>query len=452
MEELQTAWKRVLSQIELQVSKPTFKTWFAGTVLLEKENGLVKVGVPSHFVREWLQNKFNLLLLRIVRELYDDVKSIEYSVLSHDGTSGKKRFLPSSVKLSPQLNIDVFEIDPETNLNPRYRFDNFVVGGNNELAFAASQAVVQKPALKYNPLFLYGGVGLGKTHLLEATGNEVVKQNSRARKVKYITSEKFTNELVNALKNHQVDEFKTRFREVDVFILDDVQFMSGKDKSQEELFHTFNTLYERNKQIIFSSDRPPSLISDIEDRLRSRFEGGVVVDITAPDFETRLAILKLKTQEKGVDINQRILEVVAQKIQKNIRELEGILNQLVLRYTKNKKITLDEVESVLKDYASQLYKSITPKQVLQVVCSFYEIADKDLLGKKRKKELVKPRQIVMYLLRDLAKMSYPSIGEKLGSRDHTTVIYSCEKIEREVKANQTLFKEIEILKERISHS
>jgi chromosomal replication initiator protein len=442
--DLQTIWQKVLEELEKKIPKPTLKTWFNNVTPVQIYNGVLKIEVPNKLVKDWLESKFHLILLKTVKEFIQEIKNIEYILNTQIKTRTKR-----ITKYSFQQKITIFEVHPSTNLNPRYRFENFVVGSNNELAFAAAQGVVSNLGTKFNPLFIYGGVGLGKTHLLQAIGNEILRKYNNTKKVRYATTEQFTNELINALKNQTIDEFRQKFREIDVLILDDVHFLSGKNKSQEELFHTFNELYNASKQIVFSSDRAPRMIPDIEERLQSRFEGGLVVDITPPDFETRLAILRLKNQEKNYFLPDFSLEIIAEKITKNIRELEGALNYVAFRVKNVTNLNKEKVEELLKDYLKQSFKKVSPKKIIKIVAEFYNLKEEDLLKKIRRKEIIKPRQILMYLLREIAKLSYNTIGELLNNRDHTTVLYSYEKIEKEIQQNFELYQEIEILKDKI---
>jgi len=447
--ELNKTWQEILNSIELEVSKPTFKTWFVNTSIVEKKGDKLIIGVPSNFVKEWLKKRFLSLITKHTKRVFQDIKNLDFVVVNKPNIVSISQIYKKQVQTSSKLEI--FQIDPKTNLNKKYKFSNFVVGQNNEIAFAAAEAVVKNPGEKYNPLFVYGSVGLGKTHLLQAIGNEVLDKNKNLN-VKYLTCDKFISELVNHIKNQQIEEFKLKFKDLDILIIDDVHFLSQKDRAQIELFHIFNFLYDRGKQIVFSSDRPPILINDIEERLRSRFEGGLVVDITPPEYETRLAILKMKLSEKGEYLPDDVLFLIAEKVQKNVRELEGVLNKVLLYVNKKQQINKEVVEKILKEYYQDSFKLISPSRILNIVASFYEINQKYLLEPTRKKEYVKPRQILMYLLRELANLSYPAIGEKIGGRDHTTVMYACEKIKKDLQKNQELAKEIEILKEKILNS
>jgi chromosomal replication initiator protein len=449
---LEELWQAALSEIELNISRASFATWFKNSQLLEKrQDGTVTVACHNNFAREWLENKYHLFILRALRNLDQEVRSVEY-VISSDGAkiTRKKQEPRIIVSLDNQLNLPDFNVDRETNLNPRYLFETFIVGANSELAHAAAQVVAENPGVKYNPLFIYGGVGLGKTHLLQSIGNALRQRESGKRKIKYVTSEKFTDELVSSIRRQTMDEFKNTFRHLDVLLIDDIQFIAGKEKTQEELFHTFNTLYEKNKQIVFTSDRPPKAIPSIEERLRSRFEGGMIADISYPDFETRMAILKAKTQAAGAAFDEKLLEYIANKIQKNIRELEGALNRVIAHARlKGAEPSLREVEVLLSEILQHMTKVITAKQIVKAVADFYDLEENDLIEKSRKKEVVKPRQIAMYLLREELKTSYPAIGEKLGGRDHTTAIHACTKIEKALSNDQKLSQEVNLIREKI---
>ncbi|MDD5545097.1 MAG: chromosomal replication initiator protein DnaA [Candidatus Paceibacterota bacterium] len=452
-------WEAVLGEIKLNISKANYLTWFKDTFIIDAKEDSVLLAVPSSFAKEWLENKYHKEILRALYNLNPKIKTIKYQVNSDRNSLEKikikKRknslsFSPSqefSQELDEQLNFSEFNIDPETNLNPKYSFENFVVGTNNELAHAAALAVTENLGKKYNPLFIYGGVGLGKTHLLQAIGNEFKKEKKKI-KIKYVPSERFTDDLVNAIRNQKMDDFKKGFRNLDLLLIDDVQFIAGKDKTQEELFHTFNTLYERNKQIVFTSDRPPKAIPSIEERLRSRFEGGMIADIGYPNFETRLAILKSKNQGIENLINEEILHYIAEVIPKNIRELEGAYNRIVAHARlKNSPLSLEEVKKALSVVLKKSNQYIPAKDVIKKVAVFYDLDESDILGHSRKKELVKPRQIAMYLLREELRYSYTNIAEKLGNRDHTTVIYACKKISEEIEKNPVFSQEVILLRE-----
>jgi len=346
------------------------------------------------------------------------------------------------------LDFQEFKTDKDTNLNLKYTFTNFVVGPSNELAHAAAWAVSQNPGQIYNPLFIYGGVGLGKTHLLQAIGNEIVKKFSEKRVI-YLQTEKLISEIISAIRNHRIEGLKEKYQQVDVLIVDDVQFLAGKEKTQEEFFYIFNSLYEKNKQIVLSSDKSPKAIPALTERLRSRFEGGMIADITYPDFETRMAILKTKCQEKRIELDEEVLSFVASNIQKNIRKLEGALNILIAHKKLQKKnIDLEIAKTLLKDLIQPSFKRITPKEIIKTVAEFYDVSERELLSNTRKKEIVKPRQVAMYLIREELKGSFPFIAKKFGGKDHTTVIYACEKVAKEIEENSNLREEINLIRQR----
>ena len=448
-------WQTVLAQIQLNISQANFATWFKNTGIISYEKGEALVSVPNTFVKEWLENKYNKTIFKILYNLDKEIKEVKYiigktelKILKTYPTfrQPKKQFEGQAIG---QLEFEEFKIDKETNLNPRYTFESFVVGSSNELAHATAWAVSEKPGKIYNPLFIYGGVGLGKTHLLQAIGNVIIKENPN-KKIKYIPTEKFTAGVVSSIKNRTIENFKTKCREIDVLILDDVQFLAGKEKTQEEFFHTFNTLYENNKQIILSSDCPPKAISALSERLRSRFEGGMIGDIGYPDYETRMAILKTKAQEKGIDFSEDIFDYIASHIQKNIRNLEGTLNRLIAHQkTTNQVLNLEKTKLLLKNLLFSPNKAISPKKIIQTVADFYDLKEKEILSSSRKKEIVEPRQIAMFLLRKELKNSYPFIGRKFGGKDHTTAIHAYEKIAREIINNEKLDNEINLIKESI---
>jgi len=342
-------------------------------------------------------------------------------------------------------------VDPATGLNPRYNLNTFIVASFNELAHSAAQAVIENVGSKYNPLFIYGGVGLGKTHLIQGMGNEIRTLSGGKVGVKYVTSEKFTNDVIWAIKNRRAEDIKKAYREADVLIIDDIQFLGGKETSQEEFFHTFNALHENNKQIIISSDRPPSAIPRLEDRLRSRFEGGMIADISYPEYEARFAIAKTKLQEKGASLDDRVVDLVAKRVQKNIREIEGILNKLVFhQITYKRPLDIPTTEKIISEVTNRSASRATPSQVLKAVSGFYEVSAVDMVGRSRNKEFVEPRQICMYLLRELLSMSYPDIASRVGKRDHTTAIYAYKKIADSVEKNPELSRKILLIKEDVN--
>jgi len=440
-------WRAVLAQIQLDISPANFATWFKNTGIVNLKEGEAVVSVPNSFAKEWLEQKYNKNIFKILRGLNDEIKEVTYVLGKQDLKTLKREKI--SLPVVDQLEFPEFKISKETNLNPRYTFENFVVGPFNELPHAAGQAVSKNPGSVYNPLFVYGGVGLGKTHLLQAIGNDVVK-NFSEKKVRYISAEKFTSGVITSIRNHEMESFKSHYRQIDVLIIDDIQFLAGKEKTQEEFFHTFNALYEKNKQIILSSDRPPKTIPALAERLRSRFEGGMIADIGVPDFETRVAILKTKSRERAIEFSDDILHYIASNIQRNIRELEGALNRLVA-YQKidSRPADLETTKNLLKSITFSLPKVTSPKKIIQVVAEFYDLKEREVLTASRKKEIVYPRQIAMYLLREELKSSYPFIGRKFQGKDHTTAIHSCEKITKELQVNEKLREEIVLIKQRI---
>lgn len=440
-------WQAVLAQVQLNISQANFATWFKDTGIISYKEGQIMVYVPNSFAKEWLENKYGKTISKILYNLDKEIKEVKYTI----GKSELKIIKRPQISLpnSGQLEFEEFKINKETNLNPRYTFENFIVGSFNELSQAAAWAVTKKPGLVYNPLFIYGGVGLGKTHLLQAIGNAIIKNFSQ-KKVRYISTEKFTAGVVSSIRNHDIENFKLKYRMIDVLIIDDVQFLAGKEKTQEEFFHTFNFLYENNKQIIISSDRSPKAIPALTERLRSRFEGGMIGDISYPDYETRIAILKVKSQEKGMSFSEKILDYIASNIQKNIRELEGALNRLIAYQKINNQIPdLEISKSLLKNLFLSPSKVVSPKKIIQVVAEFYDLKEKEILSSSRKKEIVRPRQIAMFLLREELKSSYPFIGRKFGGKDHTTAIHACVKIMKELENNENFSNEISLIKQRI---
>ncbi len=435
-------WKNCLVEIEMGVSKANFSTWFKNTSILKEETGIVYVGVPNEFVRDWLKNKYHKLITKTIADAYENMRAVEYVITKIESN---KQEIPNKINetyINKELPLKDLYINPDDNLNPRYRFDSFIVGTFNELAYAASQAIIDNPGTKYNPFFVYGGTGLGKTHLLQAVGNSI-KEKYQNKKVHYLTLEKFATDFINSLQNNKANSFKEKYRKYDLLIIDDIQFIGKMEKIQEELFHTFNTFYENNKQIIFSSDKHPNYIPELADRLKSRFAAGMIVDVSEPEYESRLAILNVKLKELGIDLEPEIVEYVASAIQGNIRELEGSLNTIVCHYRlKNKPLSVSEVKNLLKNNIKPK-KNIAIKDVVKTVSDYYTLEESSIYEKTRRKEIVKARQVVMYLLREDFNVSYPLIGQKLGGKDHTTVIHSYLKIKADLKNDPQLLQELE---------
>jgi chromosomal replication initiator protein len=433
-------WEYVLSQVELSVSPANFNTWFRSSYIVKIEDGIVTIGVPSPFFRDWYQKHFNTLLLKIIRGVSYEYRNIEYQIVKDDRRKTKE------IRHNPQptvsMPLDEFYINKSDNLNPRYTFDTFVIGPFNQLAVAAADAAIKRPGIAYNPLFIYGDTGRGKTHLIQAIGNQFKKLYPN-RKVFYLASEKFRSEFTDAIQAGTGNRFREKYRQYDLLIMDDVQFMAKQEKTQEELFHLFNALYDNNKQIIFSSDRPPAAIPDIADRLRGRFASGMTIDIGEPDPESRMAIVRKKAASNGVLLSDEVVEYIATTISGSIRELEGVVNSVVC-HTQVKGIPPDiaEVRQSLRSF-SRPSKTVSVKHIVSKVAEFYGIDEESIYEKTRRREVVRPRQVIMYILREDFSVSYPTIGTKLGGRDHTTVIHSCEKVKREVADDLEFAKEIQ---------
>ena len=437
-------WEYMLTQVELSISPANFNTWFRSSFIAKiSDDGIVHVGVPSQFYKDWYVKKFHSLLLKILRDISYEFRNIEYVIVKDE-----RRKAPREVKnmRNPlELPLDEFYINRNDNLNPRYTFNTFVVGSFNNLAYAAAQAVINRPGIIYNPLFVYGETGRGKTHLIQAIGNHFKKQYP-GRKVYYLTSEKFTVDYTDSVQAGTANRFKDKYRQYDLLIMDDVQFLSKKEKTEEELFHLFNALHDANKQIIFSSDRPPAAIPDIAERLKGRLASGMSVDIGEPDTESRIAIVRKKAESHGVMLSDEVVEYVATSLSGSIRELEGMVNNLICNaQVMGVAPDLAEVRQSLRSF-TRPQKNISVKNIVDKVATFYGIDEESIYEKTRRREVVRPRQIIMYLLREDFNISYPTIGAKMGGRDHTTVIHSCEKIKREVVVDNTLATEIQSIR------
>jgi len=449
---LQQIWQAVLGNLELTLSKANFTTWFKNTSILEQGEEKIIIGVPNTFTKEWLINKYHQDILKAIKAVSPEIKSIEYQI-----TGGN--FIPA--RIAPKIDSPKSQISPiyqtntkpsfiDSGLNPKYTFESFIVGGNNELAAAAARAVTKTPGKAYNPLFIYGGVGLGKTHLMQAIGNELI-HNPDVKRILYATSESFTNAFIQAVKDNETEQFKNLYRSIDVLLLDDVQFLAGKVQTQEEFFHTFNELHQHNKQIVLSSDRLPKEIPAIEERLVSRFEWGMIADVQPPDFETRLAILKAKAGERDYRVDPLILEYIAQTVETNIRELEGSLNRLMVYCQLNNTApTVEKVKTLLSSIIFPPKKRlVSPKTIMSVVADFYNVSVEDLIKQSRKREYVTPRQISMYIIRKELETSLPMIGEFFGGRDHTTVIHAIDKVQTLLKDKDSLRQELSLITNKI---
>ncbi|HVI68835.1 MAG TPA: chromosomal replication initiator protein DnaA [Magnetospirillaceae bacterium] len=444
-------WQTVLGEIELSVSRASFVTWFKNTELIRHEQGEVIIGVPNVFAKQQFEVKFTQQITTSLERNGIDVQRISY-VISSASKKPTRQMATNPTPLSPAPlaaePITQTRTTKQSSLNPKYTFETFIVGGSNDLAYAACMSVAKDPGTKYNPLFLYGGVGLGKTHLMQAVGNEVAKRNPNAR-ILYASTETFVNEFLDSIRYKRKWD-ASRYRTADVLIIDDVQFIAGKEKTQEEFFHTFNALHQANKQIIISSDKPPKAIPTLEERLRSRFEWGMAIDIQSPDFETRCAILQTKANQTGITLNRETVEYVASTIQTNIRELEGGLNQL-LAFCEMRGIEpdLQTAQGLLGNVRVSRPHHLTPRQVIEKTAKHFQLEPHDITSPKRDKHIVVPRQIAMYLLRSELHLSFPKIATELGRKDHTTAIHSVEKIEKAIKLDYVVRQQITDIRERL---
>ncbi len=435
-----TLWDTCLLDIQKEVSAGHFNTWFKNTVLLKEEDGIVFIGVPNDFIREWMVTKYQKMILKTLVSSADHVRGVEFTISRMSNTDQRREV--GVLEKKSELPMHDLYINRDDNLNPRYTFDTFIVGPFNELAYAASQAVIKKPGKMYNPLFIYGASGLGKTHLIQAIGNEI-KKTYPEKKVFYTTLERFLNEYVNSVQNSRGVSFREKYRKLDVLIIDDMQFISGKDGTQNELFHLFNILYEQEKSIIFSSDKHPNHIIGLEDRLKTRFNAGMTIDIQEPDLESRMAIIQEKTSMSNIPFEPEILSYIASSITGSIREIEGVLNIITMHSEmKQKPISLSEVKQLIRN-SIKPKKMVSFETIVKQISDYYNLDDKIVYEKTRRKEIVKARQMIMFILREDFNESYPSIGSKLGGKDHTTVIHSYEKIKHELKTNPALMKELD---------
>lgn len=434
-------WEYILTHVELSISPANFNTWFRNSFIVKiGEDGVLYIGVPSQFFKDWYLKKFHTLLLKIVRDISYEFRNIEYLIVKDERRKVVKE--ARSTRGVVELPLDEFYINKNDNLNPRYTFDTFVIGSFNNLAYSAAQAILERPGIVYNPLFIYGDTGRGKTHLIQAIGNQFKKQYP-GRKAFYLTSEKFVIDYTDSVQAGTANRFKDKYRHYDLLIMDDVQFLSKKERSEEELFHLFNALHDTNKQIIFSSDRAPVAIPDIAERLKGRLASGMTVDIGEPDSESRMAIVKKKASSHGVLLSDEVIEYVATTMHGSIRELEGMVNSIVCHAQVRGFVPdIAEVRQSLRSF-TRPQKNISVKNVVDKVAAFYGIDEESIYEKTRRREIVRPRQVIMYLLREDFNVSYPAIGAKLGGRDHTTVIHSCEKIKKEVVVDNDLLKEIQ---------
>jgi chromosomal replication initiator protein len=464
-------WEAVLGEIELSLSKASFNTWFRNTQIKDLTEDALFITVPNIFAKEWLEKKYKKLILDSIQKNYPKINKLScllesqsYQKKSLDSITINKKPInqevsfekneKESIKINKKPNNSTFSNKNlwfSSGLNDRYDFETYVVGSNNELAYAAAKSVASSPGFSYNPLFIYGDVGLGKTHLIQATGNFIKKQNPNF-KIRYVGMERFANELVSAIQNNKAKEFKNEYIQLDLLIIDDVQFLSGKEKTQEEFFHVFESLYQLNKQIIISADRPPKSIPTLENRLKSRFEGGMMADISKPDIETRLAIVRKKIEDKNFQLDADIIEYLAKNIYHNVRELEGALNKIIITYQlRNTPPTLKGVMDLTEDLiSSNRQKKATPTILIKAVADFFNIKPSEITGNCRKKTVIKPRQLTFYLLRKDLSLSFSEIGSCLGGKNHSTVMYSCKKITKELEKNKFLQDQIKFIREKYS--
>lgn len=442
LDHVQELWSQTLSEIQKNVSKPSFETWLKATEAIELKDNLLIIAVPNNFSRDWLESRYADIIRKKLKALTNQSIGVKFIIRGEEE------------EISSQPSISSSGTDPisKKQLNPRYTFDTFVIGSENRLAHAASLAVAETPARAYNPLFIYGGVGLGKTHLMHAIGHYVLDHHPKSRVV-YLSSEKFTNEFINAIRDNQAIQFRNKYRSADILLIDDIQFLARKEQTQEEFFHTFNALHEEHKQIVISSDRPPKEIPRLEDRLRSRFEWGLITDIQPPNLETRIAILRKKAIADNLDVPNEVLISIADQVSTNIRELEGALIRVVAYSALvNQPITPELASEALKELISNdTPKEVNIREIQEAVCSYYRLNVEDLISKKRTKTIAFPRQIAMYLSRELTNLSLPKIGEDFGGRDHTTVIHAHEKISRNLEKDPLLREAIQEIKTRLQN-
>jgi len=451
-------WQAVLGELELLVSRANFSTWFKDTSIASYEEGKVVIRVPNAFTQAWLEKKYHPAIIKALSNITREVvKDVIYKVEVVRTSMHAAAHTPNTVALPTMSQLvggssSHQQFDTQSNgINRKYTFDAFIVGKGNELAHAAALAVASAPGKTYNPLFIYGGVGLGKTHLMHAVGNKINEQSPNTR-ILYVTCERFTNDYIHAVRSGHGKEFNDLYRGVDVLVVDDIQFLTGKEGTQDAFFHTFNELHQQNKQVVVSSDRPPKSLASLEQRLLSRLECGMIADISQPDLETRMAILESKCQERDVVLDHNILEFVAETVQSNIRELEGALNRILAhRDLHHIDLSVEVVRSVLSTVrqVQPQQRSFNIRSLISTVAGYYDLTLDDLLGKSRMKRLAVPRQIMMYLMRSEMKSSFPTIGQEVGGRDHTTAIHAYEKISREVQENEKMRTDIELIKQRL---
>jgi chromosomal replication initiator protein len=457
-------WRAALGELQVSLSPANYETWLRDTQLVDVDEQRFRISVPNGFAKDWLETRYRSLISQTLARIVGYSVQVEFVIastpaapaataegsLEADGSMAAPAVAPAGTN---HVRVEPTRVGGEggtTNINPRYTFANFIVGSANRLAHAASLSVAERPGHAYNPLFLYGGVGLGKTHLMHAIGNQVIAKFPRKRVV-YATSEKFTNEFITSIQQGKIDDFRARYRRIDLLLIDDIQFIADKERTQEEFFHTFNAIHEDGKQIVMSSDRPPKAILTLEERLRSRFEWGLIADLTAPDLETRIAILRAKAEEGALPITSDVIEFIARKVVSNIRELEGALNRIIAFASMGATpISIELAQAVLSNVLYNPKKrQVTPERIAKAVSDYYSVPLDVLQGQKRDKSIVMPRQIAMFLMREETDVSLLRIGAELGGRDHSTVLHACDKITRESAVNDELRREIAAVRELI---
>ncbi|HET9614150.1 MAG TPA: chromosomal replication initiator protein DnaA [Candidatus Limnocylindrales bacterium] len=446
-------WRAALGELQVSLSPANFETWLRDTQLIDVDEQRFRIAVPNGFAKDWLENRYRSLISQTLARIVGYSVQVEFAVVPSESGAEPENGAAGPAMPAAQVRVEPGPVGGEgssANLNPRYTFANFIVGSANRLAHAASLSVAERPGHAYNPLFLYGGVGLGKTHLMHAIGTQVIAKFPRKRVV-YATSEKFTNEFITSIQQGKIDEFRARYRRIDLLLIDDIQFIADKERTQEEFFHTFNAIHEDGKQIVLSSDRPPKAILTLEERLRSRFEWGLIADLTAPDLETRIAILRAKAEEGAVPITSDVIEFIARKVVSNIRELEGALNRIVAFASMGATpISIELAQAVLSNVLYNPKKrQVTPERIAKAVADYYGVQMDQLRGQKRDKAIVMPRQVAMFLMREETDVSLLRIGAELGGRDHSTVLHACDKITRESAVNDELRREIAAVRELI---
>jgi chromosomal replication initiator protein len=430
-------WNKTMENIRKEVSSANFEMWFKDIIPEYEDRGVVFIRVPNPFTKDWFIDKFQKSILRSLREINPAIRSIDYVIGNH-------KIRQSDRPRAPQLPIHNLYVNKEDNLNPRYTFDSFIVGQFNELAHSAALATIEKPGI-YNPLYLYGSSGLGKTHIMQSVGNALKLQNPNL-KIYYVSADRFSSDLILSIQKGTAHTFKEKYRSYDILIMDDIQFLSGRDRTQEELFHLFNTFHDRNNQIIFSSDKHPHLITGLEDRLKTRFGAGMIVEVMEPDMECKMAILETKRASLGINCEPDVCEYIALNAPGSIRELEGIMQTLVSHTMLHKRaVNTNDVKAILR-HTQQSKKKVSFEEIIDAVAEFYNLKAETLSESTRRKEIVHARQVAMYLLREDYNFSFPFIGKRMGGRDHTTVIHSCEKISREVKTGCPVIQEVETLR------